>query len=186
MSEDCVTERPLCLGFLTALEDAQGGFLGGYLVTNQRGRPLEFQCTTVVRPNRSQRILYGSTLRPYLMGELIGLTLVEKASTKADLLFTDQPPVLALRRHLDTPLVCLDQPGEEGAAAAIPPEPGSPEAFRQESPLTATLCCELGFDADRTTIEAWLRSLETPLDLYEPFCRIREAVDEAQPSSALR
>ena len=55
MREDCMTESAPCLGFLTALEDDQGGFLGGYLVTNQRGRPLEFQCTTVVRPNRSQR-----------------------------------------------------------------------------------------------------------------------------------
>jgi hypothetical protein len=50
------TQDQLRLGFLTAVEEAEGGVVGGLLVTNRFGRPLEFQCTTPVRPNRTQQI----------------------------------------------------------------------------------------------------------------------------------
>ena len=39
------------IGFLTILHEANG-YLGGYLVTNQWGRPLEFRLSTAVQPNR--------------------------------------------------------------------------------------------------------------------------------------
>src|SRR5260221_696610 len=71
----------LRLGFLTAIEVADKGFVGGLLVTNHCGRPLEFQCTVPVRPNSTQEILYGPTLIPFLLGELSG----EECSAVADI-----------------------------------------------------------------------------------------------------
>ncbi|HEY1860697.1 MAG TPA: hypothetical protein VGG61_10105, partial [Gemmataceae bacterium] len=68
----------LNLGFLTVVRDANG-FLGGYLVTNQWGRPLEFRLSTALQPNRVQQILYGDTLEPYLCAEVIAKTLLDKA-----------------------------------------------------------------------------------------------------------
>ena len=50
----------LRLGFLTAIEVPDKGLTGGLLVTNHYGRPLEFQCTTPVRANATQEILYGN------------------------------------------------------------------------------------------------------------------------------
>ena len=70
---------PLTLGFLTLLTDGSG-VLGGYLLTNSWGRPLEFRLSTAVQPNRVQQILYGPTLTEYLHAELIGKTLIEKTS----------------------------------------------------------------------------------------------------------
>ena len=69
------------LGFLTILQESNG-FLGGYLITNQWGRPLEFRLSTAVQPNRIHQILYGQTLQGYLCGELIGKTLVEKSTAQ--------------------------------------------------------------------------------------------------------
>ena len=43
---------PLKLGFLTVLEEPSS-YLGGYLVTNAWGRPLEFRLSTAVQPSRS-------------------------------------------------------------------------------------------------------------------------------------
>ncbi len=60
------------------LQEANG-FLGGYLVTNQWGRPLEFRLSTAVQPNRVQQVLYAGTLEAYLCADLIGKTLVDKA-----------------------------------------------------------------------------------------------------------
>src|SRR5687767_11333073 len=65
----------LHLGFLTVFA-AETGFLGGYLVTNSWGRPLEFRLSTAVQPNRVQQILYGPTLAEYVCADLIGKTLV--------------------------------------------------------------------------------------------------------------
>src|SRR6516164_11592123 len=91
---------PTSLGFLTVLHEANG-YLGGYLVTNFWGRPLEFRLSSAVQPNRVQQILYGGTLQSYLHAELIGKTLVEKAGTAVQLLVTDQEPVLDLRLKVE-------------------------------------------------------------------------------------
>ena len=48
---------------MAAVEVDGRGCVGGLLVTNHNGRPLEFQCTTPVRPDRTQEILYGQMLR---------------------------------------------------------------------------------------------------------------------------
>ena len=48
----------LHLGFLTVFAEPTG-YLGGYLVTNSWGRPLEFRLSTAVQPNKVQQILYG-------------------------------------------------------------------------------------------------------------------------------
>ena len=70
------------IGFLTIREYEELGLIGGYLVLNVNGRPLEFHCTAPVRPNRAQQILYGPTLEPFLFGEQIGQALVSKGRGK--------------------------------------------------------------------------------------------------------
>ena len=67
------------LGFLTVIENDDLGLLGGYLLLNAAGRPLEFHCTAPVKPSRTQEILYGPTLKPFLYGEQIGQTLLTKS-----------------------------------------------------------------------------------------------------------
>src|SRR6188474_707044 len=68
------------IGFLTIVEHQESGLTGGYLVLNTLGRPLEFHCTAPLKTNRAQEILYGPTLRPFLYGEQIGQTLLEKSN----------------------------------------------------------------------------------------------------------
>ena len=93
------------LGFLTILQEP-AGTLGGYLVTNLWGRPLEFRLTSAVQPNRVQQILYGSTLATYVYAEVIGKTLVEKTATPTQAILTDSADVLHLRRLIDVPDGC--------------------------------------------------------------------------------
>src|SRR5947209_11673269 len=104
---------PLKLGFLAVLEEPSG-YIGGYLVTNAWGRPLEFRASNPVQPNRVQQVLYGGTLRPYICADLIGKTLVDKTATGAQIIVTDCRPVLDLRRLIETPIVWLAISGESG------------------------------------------------------------------------
>src|SRR6476469_8548531 len=93
---------PVTLGFLTVLQEPTG-WVGGYLVTNAWGRPLEFRLTTAVQPNRVQTVLYGPTLTEYLHADVIGKTLVEKTAAKPDLIVTDSPFALGLHARVGIP-----------------------------------------------------------------------------------
>src|SRR5438045_3126066 len=68
------------IGFLSVTQEPSG-FVGGYLVTNSWGRPLEFRLSSAVQPNKIQTILYGDTLQAYVCGEIIAKTLIEKNAT---------------------------------------------------------------------------------------------------------
>jgi hypothetical protein len=106
------------LGFLTVIEHPQYGLFGGYLVLNMAGRPLEFHCTTPIKPNRAQEILYGPTLDAFLYGEQIGQTLLSQAKTEPLVLCTDRAPVLAAREFVATPMVLV-----LSAECDVAPEP---------------------------------------------------------------
>ena len=69
---------PVNLGFLMVLQEGNT-YLGGYLVTNQWGRPLGFHLSSAVQPNKVQQVLYAATLVPYVCADLIGKALVDKA-----------------------------------------------------------------------------------------------------------
>src|SRR5688572_22538014 len=108
------TRSAACLGFLTVIEQAELGLLGGYLVLNAAGRPLEFHCTAPVKPNRAQEILYGTTLQPFLYGEQIGQTLLARSKATPIVVCTDSEPVLAARDFTHVPLVLVEGTGDRG------------------------------------------------------------------------
>ena len=159
----------LTLGFLAVLQEPTG-WLGGYLVTNGWGRPLEFRLTTAVQPNRVQTALYGPTLSEYIHADVIGKTLIEKTATKPDLIVTDSPPALGLRSRIEIPVV------------AVGPPPGTLSevvAFAHARSSTG-LMLPVKFADDRDIITQMLERVDPAVDLAEPFARIREAVAEAR------
>jgi hypothetical protein len=177
------------IGFVTALEKDTGSFVGGYLIVNHVGRPVEFQCTMPVRPNRAQRVLYGPTLIPYLFGELIAQTLIRAAVTSPGLLLTDQQAVLAVREHVEMPVAHVKphdpwDRAKQPSSATVPILSGSDSlplsrADADTPSIRQCLECHPHYVGDRTRIERALREFDAALDLTEPFARIREAIDEA-------
>lgn len=155
---------PFRMGFLTAIEDAERGFVGGLLVTNRFGRPLEFQCTAPVKPNRAQQILYGPTLRPFVLAELLGRTLLEKVGVKPHLVLIESEEILELRQHVPMTVAFLADrvAGSEQSLAfgkhfiAFHPDyPDDPQDVARHS-----------------------KSIPADADLREPFERVREALAE--------
>ncbi len=190
------------IGFLTVVEDAQLGLLGGYLVLNTAGRPLEFHCTAPVKANRAQEILYGPTLAPYLYGEQIGQALISSARIQPQLVCTDLEPVLAVRDIVSLPvaLVCSEVTGTSEASSirqteaarpqlsVVPPSSG-PSAPSAKGALRFTLGqFQLAVPAthadDRARIIRDWQAHGEDFDLLEPFTRIREAIQEAQRGAA--
>jgi hypothetical protein len=169
-----------CLGFLTVVESSELGLLGGYLLLNAAGRPLEFHCTAPVKPSRAQEILYGPTLRPYLYGEQIGQALLARSKLAPLVVCTDSDNVLAARDFTHLPLVVLrdGRPREDEAREGE--APAEPRPFRLARNHVAPAP---HYASDQQAILAAWPAQADHLDLREPFGRIREALEEAQKSA---
>ncbi len=153
------------LGFLTEIRIGECGFVGGLLVTNHLGRPLEFQCTAPVKPNRTQEILYGPTLVTFLLAELIGRTLVEKIGVKPHLVLVERGDWLELRRHVAMPVACLVEEVESESPAV--------RLGRQ------AVVWHAEFSGDEDPISQGAKKITADADLSEPFGRVRDALNEA-------
>jgi hypothetical protein len=153
------------LGFLSVHQEPSG-FVGGYLVTNAWGRPLEFRLSSAVQPNKVQQILYGDTLHAYLCGEVIGKTLLDKTATPAQLILVDNPLTLDLRLRIAIPVGLWQSVAD--------PERPMPGLLVQ-----ARLFCHAQFPEDVAAIRTALEKLGS-VELGEPFARIREALAEAR------
>lgn len=199
------TRSALRLGFFTAVPFAEAGYIGGYLVLNGVGRPLEFHCTTPVKPTRAQEILYGPTLKPYLFGEQMGPALLAKAKAPVQLIFVAQWESLALATAVEEPVVLVLPAKRNGTGSSqLSGVPGAAEErtiTAGEIPTEDTGSAvsqvsllpprdELALGRNRLVVAQTapdvsnkVRQLLSPwaetFDLSEPFVRIRAAIEEA-------
>jgi hypothetical protein len=153
------------LGFLSVYQDANG-FVGGYLVTNPWGRPMEFRLSSAVQPNKVQQILYGDTLHGYLCGEVIGKTLLDKTTTAVQWIVVDNPLTLDLRLRVECPVALWYEQAQPDQ-----PPPGLP--------VQSNLYAHGRFPGDVEMIRELVEKLGS-FDYGEPFARIREAMSEAR------
>ncbi len=154
------------MGFLTVCEFDEVGLLGGYLLLNGGGRPLEFHCTTPVKPNRAQEILYGTSIRPYLYGDVIGKALLEKSPSQPKFVCTDCHDAMSVRPFAASPVAFISSDVQADSFPLGEWQATVSAAHRQDKQLIA---------------DEWQTHFQQ-LDLCEPFSRIREALEEAQNS----
>jgi hypothetical protein len=188
-------KSPWSIGFLSVIEHEQQGLVGGYLILNATGRPLEFHCTAPVKPSRAQQILYGPTLGPYLYGEQIGQTLLAKGASRPLAVCTDVALAMSVRPFSPAPVALV-------LARVTPVEPAStpldgPPVVAADKPIWRRdvghafgehvntfhlgrnhLAVSTESPDDRAALEQLLGPLGE-FDLSEPFERIREAIAEA-------
>ncbi|WP_442510714.1 hypothetical protein SH528x_002356 [Novipirellula sp. SH528] len=166
------------IGYFTVVQDDRTGWTGGLLILNRGGRPVEFQCTLPVRPSRAHEILFGTTMREHLIGEIIGPMLVTRCRTPMSLLCCDQVESLTLNSRGDVPVALVSEAAES-----------------EEGPITddmlmgasrvALVNATLHVPLERIdAVEALVKYFEDMPDAIEPFERIREAIREAQSQIA--
>jgi len=189
------------IGFLTVVTIPDQGLVGGYLVLNAAARPLEFHCTTPVRANRAQEILYGPTLRPYLFGEQIGKTLLARSKTKPLLALTDVQDVLAARDFTPLPVVFVvpsaihtttsdngehlhtNASRELSLEQSPPNKPWASDKLIEFSLGGQRVAIGEAFQKDQQAVQESWQATIGGFDLREPFGRIREAIEESQGGS---
>ncbi len=172
------------LGYLTiqATTDANA-FSGGLLTTDSELRPLDFRCTTAVRPTPLQKVLYGDILRQHLFVDLLGLTLVRAADPQPDLVLFQDPALLYLQRKLE-PMPALWAVVETGTGAGATDEV-RPSVDTQHLTITDLSGATIGIFVypgcgERIVqVKALLESVATHFSLLEPFRRMPPLLERA-------
>lgn len=184
-SMDSTASKSLpAIGFLTVAHFPEHGWFGGYLAVSDRGRPVEFRCTTPVQPSRAQEILYGRTLLGYLHSEVIGHPLIAAADCRPQLLLTDVADMLGLSL-LDDVWIGHVEPADGDALAQSgravadgPNDAHEPVVVNGYVVTPGTTCSKLDDGLRQTIIE-----LSQHIELDEPFERLRAALREVVAGS---
>jgi hypothetical protein len=83
----------LRLAYFVAIKEG-ASYLGGLLMTNSMGIPLDFRYTEPITPTKLQSVLYGKALEPHLRGEVIQKALLKDIKAPPDLMFVRVSDVL--------------------------------------------------------------------------------------------
>lgn len=170
----------LSIGYVLSLSVAEDVFMGGAMVTDGHGLPLEFRYTEPVRATKLQRILYGDVLEKYIHGDVIAGNLIGRLEQKPDLFVVSEPALLdtvaAAGKRVLLMLGARVPPLKEfGAVQDISDteyflqvtDSGSPVRLRLPAPGDAALRAE----ATRLLTEAG-----RTMDPTEPLARVEAAI----------
>lgn len=69
-------------------------FIGGVMVVDGRGLPVEFRYSEPIQPTKIQQVLYGTVLARYIKTEVILDTLMKSLETQPDLVIVNDESVL--------------------------------------------------------------------------------------------
>ena len=116
------------IGYLDVLLQEPLGYVGGVLVTDEYGLPVEFRHTLPVRPTKLQRALYGSALDRYLRTVVITQRLLGGLEHDPVLVLVSDP-ILVTEAAL--PLAHVTDSGVEpvGAVGKVSPFGGAAAGF---------------------------------------------------------
>lgn len=116
--------------FHVTLSGTTGNAVGGLLVSDNIGVPLEFVITNSVRPSPAQRVLYGKSLKQHVAVELCGRQLLQHLKTRPKVVFVKEEYLLKLQHVTDVPVLQLTtavQLGVERPQPTIVAPPSRPE-----------------------------------------------------------
>lgn len=154
-------------GFFSVVSVGATAYIGGFLVLNAMGRPLEFHCTEAVKPTRAQEILYGNTLQPFVYVDQIGKALINASKIKPTIMFVDSIEALEIRGQTDALVFSIRPRTQEKAPDASGLVIGNLELMPWNR---KQIDIETLSDKQRGIIDDW--------DLLEPFQRIQNAIQE--------
>jgi hypothetical protein len=174
-------------GYIGIVEVSPGLFRGGLLLTDLRGKPLDFRCTSAIKPNSIQRVLYGDTLLEHMALDICGLPLLKALPKTPAVLLVDRPEMLVLRPQIETPLIWIRRQSELQSTKKANIAPAG-ELIASESGLFETVLasCHADHIEDLADTIEWLRQIGKVLDPLEPFVRIAAGLKLVQDKAGAR
>ena len=165
------------LGFLSVEATAdEKGWIGAMLVTDINGLPLEFRCTTAVKPDTLQRTLYGQKLEPFIKLELCAKRILSQVQRKPRVIFVNSEILLELEPDTDLPVIYIQPPG--GSVPLVTPVSNGVERGRVESGGEDPKSLVFWYSKENNPQEtqALMGGIFQKFNLIEPFDRSRAAL----------
>ena len=163
------------LGF-EAFEKAKA-YRGALLVVDGESKPLEFRCTAPVHPTDLQRTLYGASLLPHILTDLIGSPLISTAREKLGVIIITDAAFFDVRLKISTPVIRIIRADGKDAKHA--------DGTRSQSLLLQSASGKFDhvmveahpkFPADLDSCGDRFRDLFSKWNLLEPFQRMIEGL----------
>ncbi len=171
----------LSFGYVLSLSVAEDVFMGGAMVTDAHGLPLEFRYTEPVRATKLQRILYGDVLEKYIHGDVIAGNLIGRLEQKPDLFLVSEPALLdtvgAAGKRAILLLGSRVPPLKEfGATQDISETEYFLQVTDSGSPVRIRLPALTGDAALRAEATRLLTEVGRTMDPTEPLARVEAAI----------
>jgi len=173
-----MSDKPMHIAFILVDEVKTGVMRGGMLITDANGKPVEFRCTSPIKPNAVQKTLYGNTLMPHIASELVDLPLLVNAQTKPSVVLVQQEEFLSMRAKQELPLILARRQGQDMKVATEENSSSPEELVTSPSGKFApiVLTSHWDFAGDIAQCKQALGSAFATCDLLEPFERVRAAL----------
>ncbi|HEX9746494.1 MAG TPA: hypothetical protein VGB30_13830 [bacterium] len=159
-------------------------YIGGIFVADSNLRPVEFRCTSPIRPSNVQKTLYGSELVPVIAQDLVLKNVLNKLSVKPNLLLCGDQVFLEARKFVDIPIIVLE--AEARMPTSSDDEKIETTLLHNRSGKFNTLQISTlpGFSSDGEEWLGFLQFISNSRDLLEPFERISNALMEVYKSKS--
>lgn len=170
----------LKLAYFVAMKEG-ASYLGGLLLTDSSGIPVDFRYTEPITPTRLQSVLYGKALEPHLKEEVIQKTLLKELKASPDL-FVLPPadmaggwsgeakcPVLALQKTQETPMAHI------GETFRVTPRELLLQTAEGASPLRVIFAQSVDPEAQEAALQKVLEAAYH-MDPVEPLERVYAAL----------
>ncbi len=161
-------------------------YRGAILVTDEWSKPIEFRCTAPIRPTQLQRTLYGKSLLPHVLTELIALPLISSVREKAQFYVIADDAYFDVRQKVSVPVIRVAR--LNGAKSKQEDQPKSRlQTLQSASGKFAQVEIEAHwkFEGDLDSCGDRLRDLFARWDLVEPFQRLAEGLQYVHDEGVL-
>lgn len=101
------------LGYIDIHRSGGSDFIGGLLIVNRIGIPVEFRHTETVSPTKVQKVLYGQAITRFLKCETLARCLLEDIENKPDLLVIPDAEYYPLSRVFKFPFAQIGKANRE-------------------------------------------------------------------------
>ena len=153
------------IGYLSVLEVPSGnGYSQVLFIVDENGYPVDYAYTDNITITETQRLLFGTTLRHYLITKVFGTQLLDDIESVPSILFVDSEDLLAIRENIEVPVFYLDR------------------NKRYENSEKGLVTNEK-YSNDRVEAKGILETCEENFDISEPFSRITEAITNNEDTS---
>jgi hypothetical protein len=155
-------------GYLGIEKKSDETYIGGIIISDIYGIPVEFKYTEPVKPTNLQKILYGKSIEKYLTVDILAKKLLMSIQEKPRFILVKDMSLLQTQSKF--PVIFIESIKKETNEASENDDRYRTDMIGKEYKIVYV---------NTLTSEEyqWLTSISKEIDIIEPFSRLKEALD---------